>query len=197
MNPKTKSAKATQINEIQHISYTYEVTDAYDHVKTFDTKEEAWLFAQQVDLEKTIIEYIKPKGVTLVLCKNPNVFYKVYPCFIGWNGVPFCDVLADKERGHFMNLDNSIERLSSLNGDLCEIIQKAYKLFSTYGTKTFDYRDGACHYSWHHTTGNEFCFDVDEYWLKDVFWYNWDGKQFTTNDPNCKLSNNDFHGYKD
>lgn len=185
--------KKGNIRKVQHISYTYEVTDAYGHTYSFNNKNEAESYAKYVALQKTIIQmYIKPRGVTLVLCKNPNVFYKVYPCFIGWNGVPFCSVLADKERNHYMNLDNTIERISQLYGDLHEIIQKAYGLLSVSGNKTFDRWNGACHYSWNHVTGNDFCFYADEYWLKDVLWYNWDGKHFSTNDKTCTLTDLSF-----
>lgn len=176
------------------VSYKYEVTDFFGFKQTFNDKKDADRVYAHVKLEEDIIKkYVKSRGVTLVVCMNSGVFYKVYPAFIGYNGVPFCDCNRDKTGDHFYNSINSIQdQFSRIHGNLCEVLQKAYELL--HGTGSFDRWDGAYHYHWNIATGNPYCFPVNECWMeeKDVLWYHWDGKHFSTNDKTCTLTDLSF-----
>lgn len=174
------------------VTYQYQVVDNYNHMHKFNYKADAELFLDFCKKERKIINYIKPTGVTLVVSKNPNVYVHVVAAFIGYNGVPFCEASKDKKREFFINPSNSIEdHFSHIYGNIVDVIKKSYDMLN--GRETFDKHDGAYHYYWNTEVGNEFCFPIeDEHWKNGVFWYNWDGKNFITNDKTCKLTNNDF-----
>lgn len=181
------------LNKKEHISYTYEVTDFFGRRGVFDNKKEAEYHLGIATMEENIInKYVKPHGVTLVVCNNSGIYYKTYPAFIGYNGVPFCDANRAKNREFFWNGINSVQdHMSSIHGNVCEVLKKAYDLLHNVGC--FDRIDGAYHYYWNPAVGNPCCFPVGDYWLEEtVLWYNWDGEHFTTNDPDCELSDNSF-----
>ena len=182
------------IKRIKHVTYTYEVLDNYGKVNHFDSLTEATRYSDYVAKERNVLNYIKSKGVTLVVSEDYNVFYEVLPAFIGFNGVPFCDVRKDKHRDHYMNLSNSVERSSSIYGNLLEILKRAYKLTDEKCRSSFDRWDGAYHYYWDVKYGYSCCayYCHPSHWTKNVLWYNWNGKKFTTNDPDCKLTTKDF-----
>lgn len=177
-----------------NVTYTYEVLDNYGKVRSFDNLADATQYSDYVVKERKVLDYIKPKGVTLVVSEDYDVFYKVLPAFIGFNGVPFCDVMKDKQRDHYMNLCNSVERYSSIYGNLLDILKRAYKVTDENCRSSFDTWDGAYHYYWDVKYGDSCCahYCHPDHWTKNVLWYNWDGKTFTTNDPKCELKTEDF-----
>lgn len=174
------------------ISYEYQVVDNYGISHTFSNKADADIYLSSCKREQKILNYLKPKGVTLVVSKNPNVYYKCVAAFIGYNGVPFCSVYKSKDRHLYYNGINSIEdHFSSIHGDLAEVLKKAYALLN--GRGAIDRYDGAYHYYWNPAVGNDYCVEPEpEHWKNGVYWYNWDGKEFTTNDKKCKLTTKDF-----
>lgn len=182
------------IKKIEHVIHTYEVLDNYGKTYSFNSLAEATQYSDYVVKERKVLDYIKPKGVTLVVSEDYSVFHKVLPAFIGFNGVPFCDVMKDKHRDHYMNLNNSVERNSSIYGNLLDILKKAYVVTNKYCKSSFDIWNGACHYHWDIKYGDSCCayYCHPNHWTKNVLWYNWDGKEFTTNDINCKLTTKDF-----
>ena len=170
----------------------YEVIDCYNYTRCFDDYKRAVEYFNYVKAEQKVISYLKPKGATLVVSKNPNVFYKCYPGFIGFNGVPFCDCTKDKGRPYFYNGLNSVERYSHIHGSVIEVLQKTYKLLD--GVRSFDRRDGAYHYHWNTEVGNSSCImptSSATVW-ENHYWYNWDGENFTTNDLDCLVTSRDF-----
>lgn len=170
----------------------YMVTDCYNYTRRFKRYEEALEYLKYQKEEQKVINIIKPKGVTLVISRNPNVFYKVYAGFLGYNGVPFCDCNKDKDRAYFYNLHNTIERYSNICGSLITVLKKTYALLKD--LKTFDKQDGAYHYSWDTEVGNSYCIGpcaLESVW-GNHYWYNWDGENFTTNDPDCLVTSKDF-----
>lgn len=182
------------IKKIKHVTYTYEVLDNYGKINSFNSLTEATQYSDYVAKERKVLDYIKPKGVTLVVSEDYDALYSVLSAFIGFNGVPFCDVMKDKHRDHYMNINNPVERSSSIYGNLLDILKKAYIVTNKNCRSSFDRWDGAYHYCWDIKYGNSCCAECchPEYWTKNVLWYNWDGKEFTTNDFNCKLTTKDF-----
>lgn len=170
----------------------YTVTDCYNQEHRFDSYSKAVDFFEYTKKERKVLNLIKPKGVTLVVSNNPSVFYKVYPGFLGYNGVPFCECTKEKDRPYFYNLINSVERYSSIYGSLINVLKKTYNLL--HKVETFDRRDGAYHYQWNTEVGNTYCIAPsasDVVW-NNHYWYNWDGENFTTNDPDCLVTSSDF-----
>lgn len=182
------------VEKVKHVTYTYEVLDNYGTKRIFSSLAEATEYSDYVVKERKVLDYIKPKGITLVVSEDYNVFYKVLPAFIGYNGVPFCEVMKDKHRDCYMNLSNSVERYSSIYGNLLNILKRAYKVTEAICISSFDKWDGAYHYYWNTKYGSSSCTHCchPNHWTKNVLWYNWDGKEFTTNDPKCELKTEDF-----
>jgi hypothetical protein len=184
----------TVIKKTKHVTYTYDVLDNYGRISSFNSLTGATKYSDYVVKERKVLDYIKPRGVTLVVNEGYKGFYKVLPAFIGFNGVPFCDIMKDRQIDHYMNLENSVERYSSIRGNLPDVLKRAYKVADENCKSSFDRWDGGYHYYWDIKYGNSECLcDCHpKHWTKNVLWYNWDGKEFTTNDPNCKLTTKDF-----
>ena len=180
------------MKEIKTVILSYEVEDNYGHTHTFKSVEEASAYEHFVQEERKILNYIKPKGVTLVISQDSSVYYKVIPGFIGYNGVPFCDALKNKGRESYYNGINTVERYSSIRGSLIQILSRAYKVCSSKCFHTFNVWDGAYHYHWDSAYGIETGETQPNLWRKGALWYNWDGEHFTTNDLNCKITAQDL-----
>jgi hypothetical protein len=183
------------MKKIKTIVITYEVTDNYGNKREFDTFAEAQKFERYVKEERKVLDYFKPKGVTLIVSKDLDVFYNVAAGAIGFNGVPFCSVLKPKNTDSYYNSSNPVEKLiSSIHGPLIAVLKRAYVLMNTKCLSSFDYREGSYHYRWNTAVGNPACTHElhPNYWKKGAYWYNWDGKQFTTNDPKCKITSEDL-----
>lgn len=184
------------MKKIKTIVITYEVIDNYGNKREFETLAEARKFEKYVKKERKVLDYFKPKGVTLIVSKDLDVFYNVINGAIGFNGVPFCSVLKRKNVvDSYYNLSNPVEkRMSSIHGSLIAVLKRAYVLMNTKCLSSFDYLEGAYHYRWNTTVGNSACvYELHpDNWKKGAYWYNWDGKQFTTNDPKCKITSEDL-----
>ena len=182
----------TKVNKIKHVTYTYEVEDNFGWVQSFNTEGEAQTFAHHVEEEKKVLNYLRPKGVTLVVSKDKNVFCKCIPAFIGFNGAVFCEAPKDKDRDFYHNLNNSVQRTSDIYGNMVTVMKKVFTLL--YGLGKFDTYNGAYHYYWDPAIGNRTCQHIchPDHWMKGAYWYNWDGNTFTTNDPNCKITDMNF-----
>ena len=170
----------------------YTVTDCYNFTHRFEYYKEAIRFLENQREERKVISMLKPKGATLILSKDRYVYYGVIPAFIGFNGVPFCDCTKDKDRPYFYNGINSVERYSHIYGSVIEVLQKTYKLLD--GVRSFDRWDGAYHYHWNTEVGNSSCImpSANASVWDNHYWYNWDGKNFTTNDPDCLITSRDL-----
>ena len=141
--------------------------------------------------EKCLIKNRKINGTWLV-SKDENVFYECIPAFIGFNGVVFCEAPKAKDKDYYHNLHNSVQRTSDIYGNMVTVMKKVFALL--YGLGKFDRHNGASHYYWDPAVGNRTCQHIchPDHWSKGAYWYNWDGKHFTTNDNKCKVADKDF-----
>lgn len=183
--------KTPKLKKVKVVTYYYEVTNSYGVKSSCENIEEAKELLKFANKEKKVLDLIKPKGVTLVLSKHQYYYYKVIPAFIGFNGVPFCEANKDKGKEYFYNGINSIEdHFSRIYGNLPTVLARAYKLLD--GRESFDRWDGAYHYYWNTQVGNTHCIATPVAWKYGALWYNWDGENFTTNDKDCKVTNEDI-----
>lgn len=180
-----------EIEVVEVITHLYKVTDVYGYTTSFESKEEATHYLERQITEKEALSHLKPKGVTLVVSKRPQTYYRVIAGYVGYNGVPFCKCEKEKDREHFMALSNTIERCSTIHGNIPEILGKVFNLL--HGRSYFDRWDGAYHFHWNPAIGNPHCAGYDlSAWEKGALWYNWDGDKFTTNDPTCQYTDKDI-----
>lgn len=183
-----------KIKTVRTIVYTYEVEDNYGNISGFDDKKKALDYLKYVKAERKVLDLIKPSGVTLIVSKDKNVFYKCIPAFIGFCGVPFCEANKDKEREFYYNGINSVERYSSIYGNLIKVLKQSFKLMHEKCMSSYDYHDGAYRYHWDTIHGNSACAFIchPNHWTKGALWYHWDGKEFSTNDRKCKITKQDL-----
>ncbi|MBR4590823.1 MAG: hypothetical protein IKO36_09235 [Bacteroidaceae bacterium] len=164
--------------------YQWEVTDNFGDTTTFDDKRLAEDYQKIIRQERRVINYIRPKGVTLVVSKDNNVFYRAIPAFLGYDGVPYAEAPKDKDREHFMDLMDPINYYGSISGDIITMLREAYRRISqSYETRL-----------WNKKYGNKACCSIlhPVNWTRGALWYNWDGEKFTTNDKKCKITTEDF-----
>lgn len=162
------------------VTYEYVVTDAFGKENVFERKAEAIDFEKHVKAMRKVIGYIRPNGVTLVVSRDEDVFYKSVPAFIGIDGKPFMECTKDKRREHFRgNVPHTWH--CDVYGNIVEVLKQAFERASYWIWET-EYGETQCGYI------------LNEYhWQEGALWYNWDGEQFTTNDPDCKITTKDFN----
>lgn len=171
----------------------YSVLDNYGKTLEFDSKEAAQDCEDYINKEKVVLDNIRKTGVTLVVSKDHDVFYKCIPAFIGFHGVPFCEARKDKDRDFYMASCGHIDSIGVKGGNLIRVLLDFYNIMCTRCNTSFDYHDGSYHFRWDNTYGHKCSFMCHpDHWMKGAYWYNWDGENFTTNDPSCKLSAKDF-----
>jgi hypothetical protein len=170
---------------VKVVTKKYVVTDNFGHNSVFLDKTVALRYESIVRGERKVIKLIRPKGVTLVVSKNENVFFKVVPAILGFNGLPYAEANKDKNREHFMNTLDPINPYSSITGGIVSVLKQTYHRI-TNATGTYNL--------WNKRYGNS-SMDLalhPTYWSKGALWYNWDGENFSTNDKQCKITNADF-----
>lgn len=172
----------------------YRVINNYGETHEFDSKEEAQSFENFVRREKKVLNNIRKDGITLVVSKDLNVFCECIPAFIGFHGIPFCEVRKDKDREHYMASYSHIDSVGIKGGNLIGMLKFFYEIMCTTCSHSFDYWNGAYHFKWDNTYGNRamqyMCHP--NHWRKGAYWYNWNGEEFTTNDSHCSLKTEDF-----
>lgn len=159
------------------VTYKYVVVDNFGEECVFDKEQDALKYQQVIDKEREIIGYIKPKGVTLVVSTDMHVWFKTQPAFVALDGVPFAQCDKEKRCEHFYGL-NPFDQYRGIHGGIVDVLKQV-----------FEYTG-----KWETTYGNKQCSYIlhPYHWKEGVLWYNWDGENFTTNDKECKITNNDF-----
>lgn len=181
------------MKKIKHVYYTYKVTDNFGNTKEYDTAAAARNMEHHYAKErKMILNYIRPKGITLVLSKDTEHYVKCIPAFIGYNGVPLCECNKDKNRDFYMSQFLFADDGRSFFGNLFKVIKESYEFASEYCNYSFDHWRGAYHDRWDAKYGNNAAIGHISGWSKGVLWYHWDGDTFTTNDKKCKLTSENF-----
>ena len=168
---------------ITHVVKEYEVTDNFGETHIFKTEAEAILLEDIYEREKKVINYLRPRGITIVVNKNPNIFYQVFPAFVGYNGVPYAELSYEKEREHFMLCLDPIDHIYAFGGNLLQMLKECYRRIPNIPEgKRWNLKYGCNITHMLHP----------DHWEGIIYWYNWDGCQFTTNDPSCKITTEDF-----
>lgn len=168
-------------------TYYYTVEDNYGCTVKCNSLEEAQRLLEWYKGEKDLLKFLKKKGATLVVSKTKGVWHRGIAAFIGYNGAPFCEMTKYEyeDRDHFMGLSNTLQMYSGIHGNLVEVLTQAYNLLE--GLGHIDIWRGAHHYRWDPIYGIPYAVDRnDSHWVNGVYWYNFNGKRFTTNDPKYK-----------
>ncbi len=165
-------------------TYKWEVADNFGRVQSFENRHRAEEYQQSVKRERRVINYIRPKGVTLVVSKNSRAWYANIPAFLGYDGVPYAQANKDRDRDFFMDLLDPIDSYRGITGDTVPVLKAAYRRITQSGETRL----------WNKKYGNSSCSLVlhPDSWTRGALWYNWDGKNFSTNDKKCKITNKDF-----
>lgn len=180
------------MKEIKHVYYAYQVTDNFGNEKEYENAAAARNMERHYAKERKILNYVKPKGITLVLSKDAEYYAKCIPAFIGYNGVPLCQCNKDKERDFYMSQFLFADDGRSFFGNLFKVIKESYEFASKCCNYSFDRWRGAYRDRWDAMYGNDAAMGHINGWTKGVLWYHWDGNTFTTNDKKCKLTSEDF-----
>ena len=180
------------MKKVKHTYYTYEVRDNYGNTNEYNEKSMATKMERIYAKERKVLSYIKPKGVTLVVSKDKSHYANVMPAFLGWNGVPLCRCDKDKGYEYYHSQFLFADEGRSIFGNTLEVIKDAYEFASKYCNYSFDRWRGAYRDRWDAKYGNNAAVSHVSAWTKGILWYNWDGKNFTTNDKKCKLTSEDF-----
>ena len=170
---------------VKEVTKKYVVTDNFGHDSAFSDKTAALRYESVVRGERKVIKFIRPKGVTLVVSKDEDVYFKTVPAFLGFEGLPYAAANKDKNREHFMNMLDPINHYSPISGGIVSVLKKTYhRITNATGT----------HRLWNKKYGNSsMVLELHPtLWSKGALWYNWDGKNFSTNDKKCKITNADF-----
>lgn len=170
---------------VKVVTKKYVVTDNFGHDSVFSDKTVALRYERVVRGERKVIKLIRPKGVTLVVSKDEDVFLKTVPAILGFNGLPYAKADKTKNCEHFMNTLDPINHYSSISGGIVKVLKETYHRITnatgTYRLWNKKYGNSSMVFSLHPT-----------HWSKGALWYNWDGEKFSTNDKKCKITNADF-----
>lgn len=167
-------------------TYKWQVTNNFGEITTFDNKRDAEKYQNVVKRERRVLNYIRPKGVTLVVSKDFGVFYRAVPAFLGCNGLPYAEAPKDKDREFFMCLADPFDHYHVISGDIVMMLKEAYRRMPQI--------EEDVPYVWSKRYGNRACGFIlhPDNWGRGILWYNWDGENFSTNDKKCKITTKNF-----
>ena len=173
-------------------SYIYEVTDCQGYKITYEDLYEAEYFFKAELQSFNIVKQLKKKGVTLIALKKRRWACGDMPSFIGFNGVPYSSAYLNPKTGyvwpHLHPLEDcnyfiSCPVSSRVYAPIKDALKQLYKLLTHVGR--IDLHRGAYHIKWDPAVGDSS--SIYEVWegSEDGFWWwNYDGKRYTTNYPN-------------
>lgn len=180
------------MKKIKHVYYTYQTIDNFGNKHEYEKKSEATRMKKHYAAEKKILDFVKSKGVTLILSKNTEFYVKCIPAFIGYNGVPLCRCDKYKDRDFYMSQFLFADDGRTFFGNLRTVLKESFEFGNKYLHQSFDRWRGAYRDRWDKVYGNDAAVPHISAWTKGVLWYHWDGGTFTTNDKKCKLVSEDF-----
>lgn len=174
-------------------SYIYEVTDCYGNTRSYENALDA-IGSFECELKDfNVIKQLKKKGVTLLALKKSRWHCGDVPCLVGFNGVPYSEASIFPESGrvglHMHPLDE-LDRVDhrytytdvQIGGEIKATLNKLYHLLTSVGK--VDIRSGACCARWNPSVGEPYCaYTVREGLEEGFWWWNYDGRRFTTNYP--------------
>jgi len=171
-------------------SYVYEVTDCEGYKHTYDEQYEAEGHFEAELKSFNIVKQLKKKGVTLIALKKSRWACGDIPSLIGFNGVPYSsarlDPITHRVWPHMHPLEDydylmpcpvgSRISASPIKG----VLKHIYELLTHVGRVNI--HRGAYHIEWNPAIGDySSVYEVWEGAEEGFWWWNYDGKRFTTN----------------
>lgn len=180
------------IKKVPVTSYIYEVTDCEGYKRTYDEQYEAEDHFEAELQSFNIAKQLKKKGVTLLALKERRLACGNMPSLIGFNGVPYSSAYLCPKTGYVWPHLHPLEEYdyfiscpvrSRVNAPIKDALKQLYVLLTHVGR--VELHRGAYHIKWDPAVGDySSVYEVWEGLEEGFWWWNYDGKRFTTNYPN-------------
>ena len=180
------------IKKVAVTSYIYEVTDCSGEVHSYEDKLEAKDVLEGELKDFAVVKQLKKKGVTLLALKESRWACGDVPSLVGFNGVPYSSAYLCLKTGYVWPRLHPLEEYdwlvscpvrSRINAPIKDALKQLYTLLTHVGRVNL--HRGAYHIEWNPAVGNyNTVYEVWEGAEEGFWWWNYDGKRFTTNYPN-------------